>query len=355
MNLFKKTSKNKFNIKNVCIVDTVYALLIYLLKSDINDIHDTYFFVSEGIHPSIQNNLTHKYIYKKKHLPNLISEIYDLIRLRIFKYIRWPFIKDSLIYSQDHLPYSIPLVGNKSYSYIEDAPYIYSIIKANNWLDNKIKYWNDRYYIKKINLYIFGKTYKKPVGLSNSCKEIILSVKDIAPFWTNKKITIIDIFKIWSNSPEEKKKLIYKIYNITNEDIEELKSKSIIILTQRFVTDGILTEEEQIRIYKKIISYYDSNKILIKPHPRDKIDYKKYFNNISCFNKIIPSQLFDLLGIRFDKAVTICTSAVFDFSYKIEIDWFGSKIHPKIFDQEGEIDISQINTSGNKINFININ
>ena len=38
------------------------------------------------------------------------------------------------------------------------------------------------------------------------------------------------------------------------------------------------TEEEQMNVYRKIVSHYGEDNVVIKPHPRDKCDYKSFFS-----------------------------------------------------------------------------
>ena len=142
--------------------------------------------------------------------------------------------------------------------------------------------------------------------------------------------------KLWDNSPKEKKQFILNVFDINPSDIQILNSRDIILFTQQFSDDHYLTVDEQITLYKKILSNYDQTKVIIKPHPRDSIDYKKKFPGIAVFEKIAPMQLLDLLDIHFKIAVTISSSAVLSIPYKLKIDWYGSRIHPKLLKIEGD-------------------
>ena len=65
-------------------------------------------------------------------------------------------------------------------------------------------------------------------------------------------------------------------------------------------------------------------------HPLDKIQYQKYYPEAYVFDKIVPMQLLNLLDIRYDTVITICSSAAFSFSYDINIDWIGTESNPKL-------------------------
>jgi hypothetical protein len=53
------------------------------------------------------------------------------------------------------------------------------------------------------------------------------------------------------------------------------------------------------------------------------------------FEKPIPMHLFNLLGVRFKKAITVFSSTVVSFDYNIEIDWYGTEISKALVDKFG--------------------
>ena len=63
----------------------------------------------------------------------------------------------------------------------------------------------------------------------------------------------------------------------------------VILLTQPYAIDGHMTEEEQMNVYRKIVSHYGEDNVVIKPHPRDKCDYKVFFFRMwKCSTKWFP-------------------------------------------------------------------
>ena len=52
--------------------------------------------------------------------------------------------------------------------------------------------------------------------------------------------------------------------------------------------------------------------------------------------------MLDLIGCKFEKAITIFSSAVNSFSYNIQIDWYGTEIDEMLFKSEGHIAKPQI-------------
>ena len=84
----------------------------------------------------------------------------------------------------------------------------------------------------KFRNYLFGKGYLYKWGNSPFIKKIILTIDDPAPYIQDKQREIINIQKIWRNSPAEKQAIINQIFDLKEEDIQKLNSKPIVILTQ---------------------------------------------------------------------------------------------------------------------------
>jgi hypothetical protein len=53
------------------------------------------------------------------------------------------------------------------------------------------------------------------------------------------------------------------------------------------------------------------------------------------FEKPVPMHLFNLLGARFKKAITVFSSTVASFDYNIEIDWYGTEISEPLLNKFG--------------------
>lgn len=328
-------------ITNICIVDTVYSLLVYLLYQNSEDIRHTFFYFGNGIDKSIREKFNHYYFDKNKRLNKY--KTWCFITLRLLANIRWPFINKSNIWAHDHLPYSPYLIGNRDYTYIEDAPYIFSLHIKGAMYTESIKYWNSGFILlKKLRNKIIGDTFMRKVGNNDLCSEVLVTTDDYVSYLSSKRITKISLAMLWANSSESKKNTILGYFNLTNDEIQRLRNKSYILFTQPFSTDGYISEKEQIQIYYDIIKKYDINKLIIKPHPRDNIDYSKYFDGIKISNRLVPMQLINLIDSRFERAITVSSSAVLSFPYEIEIDWYGNSVHSNLVKQFGDYNYNQI-------------
>ena len=80
-----------------------------------------------------------------------------------------------------------------------------------------------------------------------------------------------------------------------------------------------MKEEEKIEIYNSIVNYYSKyGKVVVKIHPRDTTHYD--FPEDMILEGGYPSELLNILGIRFRFAIGICTSAIETAEAEIKIN-----------------------------------
>lgn len=135
----------------------------------------------------------------------------------------------------------------------------------------------------------------------------------------------------------EEKKIILNIFGFNEKNIEKLKEKKNILYTQPLSEDGTITEKEKIELYSKIIKNYKEETLVIKQHPKDKTDYKKIFPDIEVLDQNFPAELFSLLDMKFEKAITLFSTAVLS-DKNIKIDFYGTEVHPKILKRFGRME-----------------
>ena len=99
-----------------------------------------------------------------------------------------------------------------------------------------------------------------------------------------------------------------------------------LILTYCFFTDGQFKDmNEQIELYKKVVIWYKSKGYMpvIKPHPRDKIDYTQIEDAI-VINKNFPSELIRFIGDeKICRYFSIFSTATSSYP-KEKVDYFDS-------------------------------
>lgn len=329
--------KNK--IERVCIVGSIYALLVYLLNSTVDEMEKTFYFFSYGIPESIQKKIKNKQHFDLKKNKYLNNKFVLLILLRFGQYFRWPFFKKSQIYAQDHLLISSYLIGYKKYIEIEDFPKFYERYFVRKTRLLRLKFWrDDKYKLRWLWKCLVSPSFGYVDGHNDICTTLLLTDSSYIPkALKSKNIITNPLRKLWFNSSDVKKSRILNIYNLDNNDISEICSKKKILFTQPFSDDNFISINEQRRIYKEILKNYDSSEIIIKVHPRDTFDYIEDFPKVVVFNKPIPFQLFDLLNVKFDTAITVCSTAVNSIEYDVKIDWYGTKISNQLVSRIGNL------------------
>ena len=324
-----KMSKNE--ITRVCIFTSVYSLLIYLLYSNDDELKKTFYFFTSGVTKSIREKFPgHFFINiinskRKKKSYTIIKSIYLFFFIYLFRYLRWPFLRKADIFCNDHNLIPPFIIGKKEYAFIEEEPKILSIKREAN--SRFVKGLS-----QKILCNLISDVVGKPFANNKQCKSLVLTEDDDVPYIMDKKKYIMNLHRAWDKASERKRKYILNIYNIYTDDINILEAKTHILLVQPLSTDGTISEDEQISIYRQIIEKYDPSSLLIKSHPRDLIDYRKYFPNICIFDKPIPMQLLILISHNnFIKAITLFSSAIKFFPDTVEKEWIGSSVHPALF------------------------
>lgn len=316
--------------KRICVEDSAYSLLLYFLISSKKEIENTFYFVSSGIPEEVRNNLPGKYHYFDKKWFNSLHrmswKILYLIYLRFFSRIRWPFLLNCDIFGLDHAYFSSSIVGYNKMVVIEDGT-----INYNPPLRNKSRH-------PLLSSFFWGPIYSsQKFGSTPCCKKLILTGLMESEYTKQMHPQIVSVEKLWAEASEEKRKLIFDIFNLTQEDIEKLKNKRYILFTQCLSEDKMMSEEEKVDIYRKMLKDVNPEEVVIKSHPREVTDYTKYFPQSYIFEKKIPMQLINLTGIRFNKVFTVCSTAALDFPYDIDIEFLGSEINPKIVEGYGVI------------------
>ncbi|MFU2133085.1 glycosyltransferase family 52, partial [Gallibacterium anatis] len=247
----------------------------------------------------------------------LIKEIFSF---NIYRKLSLKFdLNDTLVLGADHIYGARYFLRKHKFYLLEDGT-------ANYSKSAYIRSWKN----KLFSLPKFGMYY--------NVKKIYLTkdVNDNMPECVKNKVEKIDIIALWNSLSELEKQEILDIFNITTHKLNSLKKRKYILFTQPLSEDGVITEEEKISIYRKIIIEYGENNIIIKPHPREKTDYSSYFAKVKVFSKEIPAEFLNLLGINFEKVITLFSTAVFDYPRE-KIDFYGTSVHPKILERFGNI------------------
>lgn len=214
-----------------------------------------------------------------------------------------------------------------------------------NILYTAAKYWFDK--AKHIELVEEGanaydtpypKFYKKLIKsllgynhkfyLSDKVKQILVQYPEKYELLPKDKLVYLDIKKLQENLSDDEKIIITRFLGSTSL-IGENVNDTILLLTQPLSEDGYISEAEKIQRYDEIIKerLLLGKRIIIKKHPRDKTTYR--FERVEILEGQVPSEIFNLLGLKFYEAVSISSSAVFNINANnkviVEPDFFNNK------------------------------
>ena len=323
--------------KRICSVSTLYSLLLYLLYSKEEDIRKTFFFFHSSIPDEVSNNFKDQ-SYKKPVFSTKISQnaMFRLLVLyRYQKFFKLPSFIGKQLYMQDHLEYSPILIGTKKYTLIEDAPGALKFYEHGYWgtRDREIQSYSS-YKYKQI---LCGPTMCKTFGHNDQCTDVLLSTKYDLDYLKKKTLHYVNVKEKWNEISSEKKDYICRILSIDKNVIDTLKSRKIILFTQPLYKGAVKMNVHE-DLHRRLIAKYPQEDLLIKPHPRDLFSYETAYPNAVVVRTPLPSQLLYLLGIKFEKAVTLFSTAVFDMGYDLQIDWYGAECHPDVLKYCGHVD-----------------
>lgn len=309
----------KFN-KRIFITGASRPLLLYLLmfgyhKKDV-------FIVNPAIPPKIRRKMNAIFFpicTTKKMLRN------NVLKLR-FKIFLKTLFKRTEIYGNDHLPHSFPFYENKNTYLLEDGIGNYQLHKFPLQKDKK----NITKYEKFKKRFLYG-DYNQSMrfGRGYDVNKIYLTNMAKIPEGIESKVEILDIKRLWDEKSENEKKQILDIYSIDKKSFAMIDENTIIFLTQPYSENKILTIDEEINLYREILTKYDSYDIVIKPHPREEKDYSQYLSEYSVINGDFPIEFFILLDVKFKKIVTIGSAGALNFDEN-KIEFLGMGIHPKL-------------------------
>ena len=170
-------------------------------------------------------------------------------------------------------------------------------------------------------------------------KKIYLTGIAEIPEIIKNKVEIVNLKEKWEQLSFEEQEEILRIFDLKNSDLikwQKLKNK-ILLITQPLSEDGIISEKEKIEIYKEIVEKNKSENIMIKPHPREKTNYKNIFPNIELIEGKFPLEILMLLGINFKEVITIFSTAVLNFKGITNVNFIGTENNEHLKEKVGEI------------------
>lgn len=331
-------------VKKFFYINTLYSLFICLLLE--NNLDENFYFFSSKFSKSIAKNIKNKIVIKEKRSLRIIDYILGAIFFRIIKLIFSKRVKNKDFYICDKGKYAQYFFNNYEANFIlvEDGTMNYNIQDLEKVITkSKIKLSFSKK-LRKNFVYGVKKIYPS-LGISEKIQKIILTGILPIPEIIKPKVELINLENRWKKLSKEKQKKILEIFNINLNEIKNLENSKnkILLLTQPLSEDEIIDEKEKINMYKKILKEREIKEIFIKEHPREETNYIFEFDDIkvNIISKEFPIEiLLLLLDIKFDKVITIFSTAALNFKEKSEIEFIGTKKYPKLKEKIGIIEIN---------------
>lgn len=307
--------------------NTVYSLFLYMLldrewKKRIY-IFDKNLVLMLGKNLNSLKHFSYSFYEVKKNSFLFYKEqlkiIFLLIKLKLY------FKKNLKILGDFSVCYKILL--NKPFYMIEDGTSSYMLMEKKNSLIFKLKKL-----IKLENIFFDGSQTSKFV------KKIYMTGLAPIPEEIKNKVEIINIKELWNKKTNIEKKEILDFFNFDINTISKIKNRKNIFFTQCLSENFILNETEKIDLYKKVLKNYDLKDLIIKTHPKEKTNYKEIFPEALILDNVFPSEFFMLFDVKFDKAITLFSTAVLNLKDVKEIDFYGTEVHPKLLEFLGSLD-----------------
>ncbi len=207
--------------------------------------------------------------------------------------------------------------GTKLGEYLQDKKIKYHLIEDGlNHFQDIEKTPSQKLLVEKGTIKYFLKKYLGvgylACGQNKYCQSIEVNENKNLKI-THKKIIEVSKESMFKKLTDEQKKIVLSIF-IKNDEIFNIDKNSVLILTIPLYNDNYVDKiAYQIEIYRDIIEKYlqKGYKVLVKPHPRDYLEYKKLFENVLILDKNLTIEVLNLnYEVIFTEAVAINSSSI---------------------------------------------
>lgn len=316
-------------LTRTCIVDTPYALGLYLLKTELADYAETRFYVDQFMPPEIVGRLPNakRMLLRQADgvLPRLRS---DVLRLKCFiEHFR--AVRHTQIFAQDHISCASRLIGGCPYTLIEDGPGIYSRVDS---LSEHCRKVGRGVFSRLWSRTVHGKVFGHTCGRNPQCvSRWVTRPADLASAaLSNRRVELVDVRKLWvASSPEKQSAIIHVFCGGRRPDADAAQCETL-FLTQPLMEDCGLTEKETAAVYAPFVERYRSSGMAVKIHPRDRFCFTRHFPDVKLVDTLLPMQLLCLAGVKVRRVVTVCSSAADSLPPEIEVVRIGTSANPKM-------------------------
>lgn len=323
--IFNKINKRYKDVNSVYFVASTYSLLLYYMVYGRKQFEKTFFFVSDAISIDVQKKMKYVHYFSCNKFNTLGHFRQILYKIWIYRFsdLKWPFIKSVKFYGGDHLWFSPGILKDRQIIVFEDGLANYNFKTMERTLSFKRKW---------LYKFLYGPLMcEGEYGLSKQVSKLYLTGIRPIHMGIKDKVEIIDVKKLWDNCDQE---YIIQLFDFTQDDINLIRSKKVLLLSQPF--NVVIGDQGLVDVYMKVLSNYMVEDVLIKTHPRDTLDYSKYFPGVTIFTKKVPAEFLAFIGCNFTDVYTINSTSVFSFPKNINIHYLGYKCHSGLIQKYGE-------------------
>lgn len=135
------------------------------------------------------------------------------------------------------------------------------------------------------------------------------------------KIHLISISDLWAKLPQSTHEAISKIFGVSAQSLETAASRSVVLVTQPLSEDNMMSEQDKVELYTRIINKYGAENVVIKPHPREKTNWQELFCDIPAIPRQIPMELLTQL-VDVKRIATFFSTAAFGNVPDEKVDFY---------------------------------
>lgn len=324
--------REKKGASRLCFATTVYAFLLYVAHATEEELRATFFVFGFSFPRSVAQRVPHSY-----QLPPIKREGPTFRWLNWARY-RWDFLchvprltDNTQIFVQDHPLAAAILIGRRPYTFIEDSQRVLSNVYQRQVEVEKMQALRQKWYYP-LHRILYGPTLHRSWALNRQCRHLLVTAIDPHPLLSDREQTLVPPLDhaLWQTFSPQKQQFLLRAFDLTEADVQTLLRYDNILLTQPLWTD-ILSYEDHRAVYQKILDSYPEGSVIIKTHPREHFPYATEFPSVPVFEKVIPCEIFNLLGVRFHRVITVFSTAVNQFDDSTAIDWWGrANLHPAL-------------------------
>ena len=175
-----------------------------------------------------------------------------------------------------------------------------------------------------------------PLGMDKKVRIIYLTGFLPVPEVVAPKVRLVSLKELWENKTGIQRQEICSAYLPVDWKSVLASGREILLLTQPWNEDCYtypeknFTEADKIELYKTILEGYDEKQVIIKTHPRECTDYRRFFPEALVIDTPTPMELFLLVGLKITKAITVNSSSIHTFDDCVEKILLGTEVSLKL-------------------------